>query len=685
MPVRSNIAANLGPTGLCPFWFWNDALSADEIVSQIGDFQLHGVDGFVIHPRVGLPWNLGWMSEGLLELMEVAIEEAAERGMRVILYDEGMYPSGSSSGMVVARDATLGCRCLLERHADEPGRVDAVELFRGKRPDGVEVVIEDAPADSYIRGLHYLCDDFSRASPIPVGWTKSHDQAWRDPPEDEPPAGDILNPRTTDIVIELVYRPFADRFARHIGKTVWGIFTDEPNPLGKCRTKGALPFTKGIFHELKRITGEDFSTSLARLFSDEQLRERYHRAVRLRLQETWYAPLSRFCESRGLLLCGHPDRGDEIGAQRFFQCPGQDLVWRFVEPDRPTAIEGAESTQAKCSSSAMLHHERRFNSNEFAGAYGEATRFEEVKWLADWCLVRGVNLLIPHAFYYSVRGPRRHERPPQVGPHTAAWDDGRFEKFARHCATISALNTDALPICDVAILTDDRTPWRAARACFRHQVDFNYLELQQILTHPHYVDEYGVRIPTAVGEMRYRHLILDPDTHVAPEYREAIERIRKTNRLFEPKPCNDDRASMDAWDQALAMQLHDAGASALRVKDRTPGLRYRHLIKQLPADDGARGADSLVAWLLFNETSEAIDTEIWIKPPIQTNATAVSNGPREQQRIVRWVDTTLGVNGLADCTNETDKTNARVADDSGWVRLTLAGWEMKVLIATRGV
>ncbi|MEI6035421.1 MAG: hypothetical protein WCS65_14215 [Verrucomicrobiae bacterium] len=39
---------------LCPFWFWNDALSEDEIDRQIADFQAHGVSQFVVHPRVGL-------------------------------------------------------------------------------------------------------------------------------------------------------------------------------------------------------------------------------------------------------------------------------------------------------------------------------------------------------------------------------------------------------------------------------------------------------------------------------------------------------------------------------------------------------------------------------------------------------------------------------------------------------
>ena len=78
------------------FWFWNDRLDKDEIARQMADFQAHGVDAFVLHPRVGLPRDMGWMSDNLLDMMRFAIEEAQRRGMWVILYDEGMYPSGSS-------------------------------------------------------------------------------------------------------------------------------------------------------------------------------------------------------------------------------------------------------------------------------------------------------------------------------------------------------------------------------------------------------------------------------------------------------------------------------------------------------------------------------------------------------------------------------------------------------------
>jgi hypothetical protein len=47
--------------------------------------QAHGVHGFVIHPRVGLPRDLGWMSERLLHFYDVAVEEARRRSMHVVL------------------------------------------------------------------------------------------------------------------------------------------------------------------------------------------------------------------------------------------------------------------------------------------------------------------------------------------------------------------------------------------------------------------------------------------------------------------------------------------------------------------------------------------------------------------------------------------------------------------------
>jgi hypothetical protein len=439
---------------LCPFWFWNDDLDEAELRRQMDDFQTHGVHAFVIHPRVGLPRSLGWMSDALLRIMRFVVEEAARRGMGVVLYDEGMYPSGSSSGQVVAEDPRYRCRGLERRPTHSPPRdPDERLLFRD---DEWEVV--ERPIASTVRGLHYVGEG---------------------PEEDAPPAADLLNPDAMRCFIRRVYDRYAEVLGDHFGTTIRGIFTDEPSLLGRPREAGLLPGTVDILDHVHRLTGADLRPNLPELWDEgSEARRVYERGLRQRLAETYYAPLSDWCRRHGIALMGHPERPDDLAALRFFDVPGQDLVWRWVLPG-PTALEGPQSTQAKAAASAMAAAGQRRISNECAGAYGHELTFIEFRWLIDWCIVRGTNLFFPHAFYYSVRGPRRDERPPDVGPNSPWWD--RFADLARYAARLCWLNTDSEHIRRVAILDNDgNLPWRAARACFRHQIDFDYLAREDL-------------------------------------------------------------------------------------------------------------------------------------------------------------------------------------------------------------
>lgn len=88
-------------------------------------------------------------------------------------------------------------------------------------------------------------------------------------------------------------------------------------------------------------------------------RARRPRALRRRCSWDWrfagLTTLHRWCEAHDVALTGHPAEPDNIGPLRHFHIPGQDVVWGQVLPGTPSALEGPESTQAKCSSSAALH------------------------------------------------------------------------------------------------------------------------------------------------------------------------------------------------------------------------------------------------------------------------------------------------------------------------------------------
>ena len=572
------------PTGLSfpgneysvmPFWFWNDDLNADEIIRQIHTFQHHGVDGFVIHPRVGLPRSLGWMSERLLAFYQVAIEEAQRRHMVVILYDEGMYPSGSASGQVVAANPAYACRCLAKFDVP-PG--SAVDLQPGEnlvavvpRQDGSPIAVIDRPARSVIRGLHY----------IGAG-----------PAEDEPPAADILNPQAVHTFIRLVYDQFADKFGAYFGSTILAIFTDEPGLLGRSREKGLMPGTTGILEQVNRILGYDFTPHLPALWHAAEpdaarFRRDFAHAVSLRLEETYYQPLSAWCQQHGVALTGHPAKGDDMGPLRYFQIPGQDLVWRWVLPDQPSALEGAESTQVKCSASAMLHAGQRRNANECCGAYGHSLTWEEMNWLARWAFVRGVNLLFPHAFYYSTRGARRDERPPDVGPNSPWWD--RFPEYALVCRRLSWLNTDSRQVCHLAILGQaDFLPWRAARVCYTHQFDFNYIEERDVLHHS-VVDSEGIHI----SGMCYQALILEYEP--SPEVMEVLTPLASVGKVFQYVE-DTNPALLVSW---LGVHV----PVDIQIQPAAPGFRLRHVVKA-----------GLHYYMLFNE--EIVPLDILIELPI---------------------------------------------------------------------
>ena len=85
-----------------PFWFLNGNLIHDEIRRQLNDFNAHGVSGVVLHPRIGLAKRIKYLSKEYFSYIRTAVKEAAALNMTVVLYDEGMYPSGSANGMVTA-------------------------------------------------------------------------------------------------------------------------------------------------------------------------------------------------------------------------------------------------------------------------------------------------------------------------------------------------------------------------------------------------------------------------------------------------------------------------------------------------------------------------------------------------------------------------------------------------------
>ena len=50
---------------------------------------------------MGISKRIGYLSDAFFSYLRTAIETAKDLDMRIVLYDEGMYPSGSAGGLIV--------------------------------------------------------------------------------------------------------------------------------------------------------------------------------------------------------------------------------------------------------------------------------------------------------------------------------------------------------------------------------------------------------------------------------------------------------------------------------------------------------------------------------------------------------------------------------------------------------
>lgn len=432
-----------------PFWFLNGNLDEKELQRQLEDFAAHGVYGVVLHPRMGLPKRIQYLEESFFYYIRVIVKKAAELGMKVVLYDEGMYPSGSACGKVVEGHPEFASEGIGLVKTQQPGDEILAQL-----EDAVLVVRKSGGT---LRGIHWGEDDNEPFAP---------------------PSADILNPDAVERFISLTHEAYYEQLKPYFENTILGFFTDEPSILGRNSEQGLLPWTHHFAEEFTEAGGT--LKNLAAMFSGEKNEDTrlYERMILEKESRNYYGRLSKWCEEHKIALMGHPHQSDDIEVQKYFHIPGQDLVLRWIAPETG-GVTGMDSTMGKCSADAARLMGRRRNSNECFGACNKNDNpwqlsGGDVKWYLDWLAVRGVNMFIPHAYYYSIEGRRKDERPPDVGPHSIWWR--YYEKWATYMKRLSFMMTDCKVYASTAVLCRNRDlKHEEVRLLFENQIGFQYI------------------------------------------------------------------------------------------------------------------------------------------------------------------------------------------------------------------
>lgn len=610
-----------------PFWFWNDHLSKEEICRQIHDFHEKGVNGFVLHPRIGIPKEIEYLSDEFMDFVEVAVQEADQLGMFVILYDEAMYPSGSANGKVVKANPKYASRGLKMSEYPCDARISEVVLAIEKNENVVSVQAVKKQSESAIydhetqllevkdRKIQFICPDdgdwsilvfvetFSRGTIRGIHFGEDDGEA------NAPASTDLLNPDAVKKFIQLTHDTYYEKLKRYFGHTIIAMFTDEPDILGRGSLRGLKPWTYHFLDFYKRNGNAETDLPLLWFEAGERtalVRKNYRKTVNAKMTESYYHPISRWCRDHNIALTGHPAASDDIGLLEHFQIPGQDVVWRWVGPEDGKAIKGHHSTAGKCSADAARHRGRRRNLNEFLGVCGKESDWAlspgDMKWYIDWLLVRGVNLLCPHAFYYSIDGKRRsHERPPDVGPNNSWWS--YYKQFAQYMKRLSWLMTDSTNETAIAVLCEeDFLPWKIVKPLYENQIEFNYLE--ESLLHSSCKIADGV---IRIANQKYEVVVIEASHRVENSVMQALEAFI------------DGGGKVIIWNEEETIQsnLHATYISKPEEILQAIPASNRNEFHLIPSDPSIRLSkvrkDHLIFYLLVNEGEDDYQGQICLK------------------------------------------------------------------------
>jgi hypothetical protein len=445
-----------------PFWAWNGRLEPQELRRQVRLLKRMGLGGFFMHARVGL--DTPYLSQEWFECVAACVEEAKKLGMEAWLYDEDRWPSGAAGGLVTKNHAYRMRQLEASRHsgaeqlswdrsllaaftANVRGS-SAREVRRLRRGEGPAALrpgqtilafrVRVHPDNDWYNGQAYL---------------------------------DTLNPKAVAEFIRLTHGEYHRRFGRELGKTIPGIFTDEPNyghRSGWPADELYLPWTDRLPEVFRRRYGYDLLDHLVELLYDLEgaavSRARYHYFDCLThlFVDSFSRQVGEFCERAGLPFTGHVLMEETLSSQtkvvgsamRFYEymeVPGMDLL---TEHRR-------EYDTAKQVSSVARQFGRRWRLTETYGCTGWDFPFAAHKALGDWQLALGINLRCQHISWYTMLGQAKRDYPAGIFYHSPWWE--LYPKVEDYFARLHVAMTRGEELRDLLVIHPIESMWLRVR------------------------------------------------------------------------------------------------------------------------------------------------------------------------------------------------------------------------------
>jgi len=437
--------------GSAPLWVWNDDITEEQIDQQLADFKSGGMDGVFIHPRPGLITS--YLSDEWFSLCAYTVKKGKELEMNVWLYDENSYPSGFAGGHVPAEmpeSYNQGGGLTLNRVGKLPDNTDAYYLILKQVDSKFVDITNELSNEKNKQGDYFL-------------YEKSYyqNQAWH--------GGysyvDLLHEGVTEKFIEVTMTGYKKYLGNEFGKTVPGIFTDEPNVY---TPGGGIRWTPLLFTEFEKRWGYDLTINLPSLTDEignwKQVRHNYYTTILEMFIERWSKPWYNYCEENNLDWTGHywehgwPDPqhgGDNMAMYAWHQMPAIDILMNQYSENVNAQFGNVRAVKELSSVANQMGRNRTLS--ETYGAGGWDLRFEDMKRIGDWEYVLGVNFLNQHLSYMTLEGARKRDHPQSFSYHEPWWKN--YDVLGDYFARLSLALSSGKQINRILVFEPTSTAW----------------------------------------------------------------------------------------------------------------------------------------------------------------------------------------------------------------------------------
>ncbi len=545
--------------GVYPFWFWNGAQEENHITEQLEAMKAGGCRGVVLHSRTGN--KTPYLSARWFELFAHACECAKRLGLTVWLYDEDGYPSGNAGGRVQKERPDLRQKNLT--FAYEPTNPDApcFAAFDATTYNQIDekAVPRGTPA------LRFTQRFFDRHV-------------------------DMFSREAADLFISITHEKYAEHIGQYFRDPIELVYTDDES-FQVCTTWG-IPWSEVLDSEYARRFGHQLATILPRLVEDlpgsSEARLRFYSLARELFLENFIRPQVEWCNRHGLAYAGHlcgdegpsstaisrfgtaipylmaediPSIDDylcEIKDHAYLRVPLNTADHRFVCKDKrvfcPLQLyKGASSVANQFKDGFVSAENITFLGWEIQPAFLETQMMFE--------LAMGVNLITPHAYYYTIGDGTKYDCPPSYFTHQPF-----YEIFGKRCDSwtrIAELLMRGSYHADCLVIFPDRI----VESQTGNDINRNF-ELRSQRERMH-VDEFDLHFNMLLMELARRHVghEMGEDSIVAENAKLHDEAISLGKRKYKTVVC----LSGVAITSGTARLLEKFKASGGRVLTLPPG------------------------------------------------------------------------------------------------------------------